>query len=111
MLKKNEENMNGQELLKKFEMLSETEKIETLEKFDKIEKIVTEIDYESLVQQVNSGEVVGGSFEELTEEQMLELQAAGDVNAETSPVCVATAISSLGCGAASVGFIVSLVNC
>lgn len=111
MSEKNKENMNGKKLLEKFEKLSETEKIETLEKFDKIEKIVSEIDYEDLVQQISSNEAVGGTFEELTEEQMLALQAAGDVNAETTPVCAISAMSSVGCGAASVGLIVSVFKC
>ncbi|SJZ41357.1 type 2 lantibiotic, SP_1948 family [Pilibacter termitis] len=37
--------------------------------------------------------VVGGNFESLSEEEMMSLQGAGDVNVETTPICVTVGIS------------------
>lgn len=49
--------------------------------------------------------VVGGTFEELDMKQMEILQGAGDVNAETSPFCIAVGVT------AGISLINSLKHC
>lgn len=53
--------------------------------------------YQLLLEKVKKAlneSVVGGTFEELDIEQMEVLQGAGDVNAETSPFCIAAGVTA-----------------
>ena len=65
-------------------------------------------------------EYAGPTFEELTTDEMVAIQGSGDVQAETTPVCViaaTTAASSVACGwvgggiATGVTVVVTLKSC
>lgn len=111
MTKNNQELVENAEVLKNFENLSKDEKIKRLKQLNLFEKAVAQIDFDDLAQKSDLSEVIGDSYENLTEEQMLELQAAGDVNAETTPILAVSIASSGYCGGAVSAALLSAIKC
>jgi len=60
---------------------------------------------EEKLNEVKNENIVGPSFDELSTEEMQESQGSGDIQQETTPICVSVAVSALS--AAVSGAIVS----